>query len=119
MKNQRLVFALLLAVVAATALSPLMADPYRRGKSDNPFRLVSYVVHPVGILLEYAIFRPVHWVVSQPNLDIVFGHQPSLAQEGTYFEWTHGDYSPSIAEEIRQREETEAVRRSQPSVPAE
>lgn len=96
-----------------------MADRYRRNKSDNPFRLISYVVHPVGILLEYAVMRPIHWVVSRPNLDIIFGHQATLHDEGTYFEWTHGDFSPSIAEEIRQRQEIELIRETEPSIEVE
>ena len=31
-------------------------------------------MHPVGYALEWAIFRPIHWVVAQPNLEKVFGH---------------------------------------------
>lgn len=116
MKNSSHILIFLVAVIAATAFSPLLADRYRRNKSDNPFRLISYVVHPVGILLEYSVMRPIHWVVSQPHLDIIFGHQASLADEGTYFEWVHGDFSPSIAEEIRQREERDAQRAVEPSL---
>ncbi|MCC5876554.1 MAG: hypothetical protein JJU11_10090 [Candidatus Sumerlaeia bacterium] len=116
MKNSSHILIFLVAVIAATAFSPALADRYRRNKSDNPFRLISYVVHPVGILLEYSVMRPIHWVVSQPHLDIIFGHQPSLNDEGTYFEWVHGDFSPSIAEEIRMREEREATRASEPSI---
>lgn len=43
--------------------------------------------------------RPIHWFASQPNLDIIHGHQPSVREDGTYFEWVHGDYTPSIAKE--------------------
>lgn len=97
--TKRLLLAVLLC--ALTVLSvPTQADRYRRGASDNPFRLVSYVVYPVGLLAEYVVFRPVHWVVSQPTLDVVFGHKPTPEmEEGTYFEWTHGDFTPSISEE--------------------
>lgn len=86
--------------IAAMAV-PASADRYRRSTNDNPFRIVGYALHPVGLLIEYSIMRPIHWVVSQPDLDIVFGHQPAPQDDGTYFEWVHGDYSPSIAEERR------------------
>ncbi len=87
---------------------PAEADRYRRGASHPPLRIVSYVLHPVGIALEYGVMRPIHWVVSQPHLDIVFGHQPALDDDGTYFEWVHGDYSPSIAEERKRQREAAA-----------
>lgn len=91
--------ALLMTLMIGICATPSLADRYQRRQSDNPFRLVGYALHPVGLALEYAVMRPVHWFVSQPTMDVVFGHQPSMSEDGTYFEWGHGDYSPSIAEE--------------------
>ncbi len=98
-----------LMVIAMLGLAvPADADRYRRGSGLPPLRIAAYVLHPVGIALEYGVMRPIHWVVSQPHLDIVFGHKASVEDDGTYFEWVHGDYSPSIAEERkRQREAAE------------
>jgi hypothetical protein len=91
----------LLAVLMLSFAASSNADRYQRNQSDNPFRLVGYVLHPVGIGLEYGVMRPIHWLVSQPDLDIVFGHQSHPQEDGTYFEWVHGDFSPSIAEEYQ------------------
>ncbi|MBI1291506.1 hypothetical protein GC173_09725 [bacterium] len=97
MKMKALVAGLAIATMAM--VSTAHADRYTRATNDNPLRFVRYVVQPVGLLVEYVVYRPIHWVVSQPNLDIVFGHEAKTDEDGTYFEWTHGDYSPSIAAE--------------------
>jgi len=39
-------------------------------------RLVAYAIHPVGFALEWLVMRPLHFVVSQPDLERVFGHVP-------------------------------------------
>jgi hypothetical protein len=64
------VFALSAPGVASAA-EPV--DAYDDSQS-HPFRIIGYIVHPVGYALEWAIFRPIHWVVAQPNLEKVFGH---------------------------------------------
>lgn len=89
------------AAILATA-TPAMAHRFDR-QTYHPMRIVAYVVHPIGIAAEYLIARPIHYVVSQPDLDIVFGHQPMIMDDGTYFEWVHGDFRPSIKEERRER----------------
>ena len=77
-------FALALLGLPATS----QAHVYDRDDSDYPLRYVAYAVHPIGIAVEYALLRPIHWVVSRPNLDIIFGHDPRReAEECTYFEW--------------------------------
>jgi hypothetical protein len=96
--------AIAIFTVAALALVlPASAHRYQRSVNDHPMRLVAYVLNPIGIALEYAVMRPIHWGVSQHNLDIVFGHDPSVQENGKYFEWTHGDFSPSISKERSNR----------------
>lgn len=90
-----LMIALLLAL-GSTA----MAHRYQRSEDGNPLRLIGYIMHPIGVALEFAIFRPMHELASQPNWDIWLGHQPNLQDQDTYYEWTHGDFEPSIAAEI-------------------
>jgi hypothetical protein len=94
----------LLAVACLLIAVPASAHRFDRS-SYHPMRVVAYVLHPVGIAAEYVIARPIHYVVSQPDLDIIFGHQAYLNDEGTYFEWLHGDYEPSIKVEKREREQ--------------
>lgn len=53
-------------------------DVYDDSQS-HPLRIAAYLVHPVGYALEWLIFRPFHWVVAQPSLVDVFGHEPHPA----------------------------------------
>jgi hypothetical protein len=56
---------------AATSAS---ADEYDQHRAGHPLRIVAYILHPVGFALDWLIFRPAHWVGSQPGLRDVFGH---------------------------------------------
>ena len=48
----------------------------------NPLRVAAYLIHPLGVGLEYLIFRPIHWVVSHDDTtEMVFGHGPHGAEE--------------------------------------
>lgn len=56
------------------------AEPlgYYDGYDDSqahPLRLLAYAVHPIGFAAEWLITRPIHAIVSQPDLHRVFGHQ--------------------------------------------
>lgn len=50
-------------VLASTAIAE--TEPYRDEKGTNPLRIISYVVQPIGTLIEWAIFRPLHAVGSR------------------------------------------------------
>lgn len=67
--------ALLLGAAVLLTPSAARANEYDRDDSDYPLRYVAYVVHPVGVLVEYTVLRPIHWLVSQPGLDKIFGHE--------------------------------------------
>lgn len=97
MKKKLTTVIMLLLCIGMTV--PSMAHRYRRAQGDNPLQIVGWVLHPVGLAAEFVIMRPLHWVVSRSHLDIVFGHRARVAEDGTYFEWTHGDFSPSVAVE--------------------
>src|SRR5690606_26330109 len=75
------------------------AHRYRRATNDNPGRLIGYALHPLGVAAEFVVMRPIHWLVSRDYLDVVFGHAAHVTDDGTYFEWSHGDFRPSVAEE--------------------
>lgn len=96
--NKKALIALLALVLISISV-PSRADRYNRSQGDNPFKLIAYVLNPIGLVAEYVVMRPIHWMVSQPCADITFGHQVEPEDAGKYFEWTHGDYSPSIVEE--------------------
>ncbi|MCX7015647.1 MAG: hypothetical protein NTW86_24360 [Candidatus Sumerlaeota bacterium] len=80
----------LLCILAALFLSyapAASAHEYDRDDSDMWLRYVAYAIHPVGIAIEYGVLRPIHWVVSQKNLDILFGHKRTEDVSYCYFEW--------------------------------
>ena len=60
-------------------------DAYDDSES-HPLRLAAYALHPVGFALEWLAMWPMHFVVSQPKLEPVFGHVPH--------ENPFGDYEP-------------------------
>jgi len=93
------------AVVAMTfAVPPASASRYDNQVDTHPLKVVGYGFHAVGEGLSWAIFRPIHWVVTRDCFDIVFGHKADVLEDGTEFLWEHGDYSPSIMVERRDRD---------------
>lgn len=67
--------ALALGVLAAPA--PALADEYEPKSAGHPLRIAAYVLHPVGVALDYLIFRPAHWLGSKEPLRTIFGHTDS------------------------------------------
>ena len=61
--------------------SAAQADEYSRSRAGHPLRVAAYIVYPVGVLLDYLIFRPAHWLGSQPAISPVVGH-PTVETEG-------------------------------------
>jgi hypothetical protein len=100
MLKSKLQFAVL-GLFAVALLSPAMVSAHRYNrKSDlHPLRVIAYGANAVGIAAEYVIARPIHWVVSRKHLDIVFGHKSYVEDDPYYFEWVHGDYSPTVGSE--------------------
>ncbi len=76
---------LITLILSATA--PAYFDDYDDSQS-NPLRVVAYVIHPVGYTLEWLVARPLHALVSQPELEPVFGHTP-------HPDWYSDNYLPT------------------------
>jgi hypothetical protein len=79
---------LLMALVVAAGLLMVPAtgrahDAYDDSQS-NPLRLIAYAVNPVGVGIEWLVMRPIHFVVSQPSLERIFGHTPHETPFGDY-----------------------------------
>jgi len=67
---------LLGVVLALTVLAwspPSDADEYNPQEAGHPLRVAAYVVHPVGVALDYLIMRPAFWVGSQEPFRTIFG----------------------------------------------
>lgn len=70
-------------VVALQTTAPAASDQYDDSQS-HPLRVAAYLLHPVGWLAEWLVYRPFHWMVSasEPQ-EAFFGHRshpPVLAE---------------------------------------
>jgi len=74
---KRIIAVTALTIVLALAAGPASATPddYDDTQS-NPLRVAAYLAYPIGFTAEWLIFRPFHYLVSQPYLDQFFGHTP-------------------------------------------
>jgi hypothetical protein len=68
-----------LAAVAAlamlTAASPAAAEEYDETYSGHPLRIIAYVLHPIGVILDTLIFRPFHWIGSHEPFKTLSGQE--------------------------------------------
>jgi len=71
----RRTLALLLLLLVSMPVRAPAHDAYDDSQS-HPLRLVAYILHPVGYALEWLVMRPIHFVVSQPQIEPVSGHTP-------------------------------------------
>ncbi len=81
---KRLIIAGLIAMTLGVCTGAAMAleDDYDDTQS-NPLRIAAYLAYPIGFTAEWLLLRPLHYIISRPYLERVFGH--SEHQEvGTY-----------------------------------
>jgi hypothetical protein len=71
---RRLLAGLAFCLLAVAYAAPAAADEYDARRAGHPLRIVAYVLHPIGVTLDWLIFRPAHWAGSQPALAYIFGH---------------------------------------------
>ncbi|HIF93040.1 MAG: hypothetical protein ABGX04_03285 [Myxococcales bacterium] len=55
--------------------SPVTADEYEEDNAGHPVRVLAYVLYPVGVVIDYVLMRPAHWLVSHEPLKTFFGHE--------------------------------------------
>ena len=53
--------------------APSVLARYEPLRAGHPLRVAAYVLHPVGVILDYAIFRPCYWIGSHEPLRTLFG----------------------------------------------
>lgn len=54
--------------------APVAAEPeYESSQAGHPLRIVAYVLHPVGVILDTLIMRPAYWLGSHEPLRTLFG----------------------------------------------
>jgi len=84
MRRHRTVLCLAFALVILAAVPSTFAHDFQR-ENQHPLRYMAYPFHAVGVFAEYTFYRPIHWLVSQPHYDVIFGHQG--APEDEYWSW--------------------------------
>jgi hypothetical protein len=70
----RLLLALALAGAMLGAPSIARAHDAYDDSESNPLRLAAYAIYPAGWAIEWAFVRPIHFLVSNPTLEPIFGH---------------------------------------------
>ncbi len=66
--------ALVLAMaLVVTASGTVRADDYEPKTAAHPVRIAAYVLHPVGVIIDWVIFRPAWWVGSYEPFHTLFG----------------------------------------------
>jgi hypothetical protein len=70
-------FAATLILSAAAA----SADDHRSDRSGHPLAIIGTVLHPIGVVLDYVIFRPAHWLAHHEPVKTLTGHEESGPEE--------------------------------------
>lgn len=73
---QRLALTVLaLGMMAIASATPSRADDYDEKSAGHPLRIIAYVLHPVGVAIDYLLLRPAHWLGSREPMKTIFGHE--------------------------------------------
>lgn len=81
--RRTLLAVMVVAGLVAGSSSAYAHDAYDDSQS-HPLRIAAYAVHPVGWAIEWLVTRPLHFFVSQPAMEPVFGHVPHENPFGDY-----------------------------------
>lgn len=70
------VLPVILGVLLGLLPQRALADEYDESQS-HPLRVIAYLAHPLGVVWEWSVVRPLHALVSgSKELEYVFGHRP-------------------------------------------
>lgn len=70
MKRIALVCVLGLALGAA----PASADDHRPERTGHPLKVLATLLHPIGVLIDWTIMRPAHWLAHHEPVKTLTGH---------------------------------------------
>jgi hypothetical protein len=65
--------AALLVVMVLSSTAPALATDYDKKRSGHPLRVLAYIAHPVGVILDWVIFRPFYWIGNQEPVKTLVG----------------------------------------------
>ncbi len=55
--------------------TPTVVRTHEPQDAGHPLRILAYLVHPIGVVVDTLLFRPAHWIVSHEPLRTLFGHE--------------------------------------------
>ena len=61
------------AVQTPIPRAPSASSSYEPLRAGHPLRIIAYVLHPIGVILDYAIFRPAYWIGSHEPIRTLVG----------------------------------------------
>lgn len=70
-----LLVPLILSGLPAFGSSNMDDDEYDPTETGNPLRIVAYVLHPVGVILDTLIFRPAYWLGGKEPIKTLVGRE--------------------------------------------
>lgn len=74
--------ASLVSLLALSGVASAIPNDEYDDSQAYPLRIAAYLLNPVGVGLEYVLFRPFHWLVSRnETTETIFGHGPHGAEE--------------------------------------
>ena len=69
---KRIASLCVLALLLSAA--PASADEHRSDRAGHPLKVIATILHPVGVALDWLIFRPAHWLQNREPLKTLTGH---------------------------------------------
>jgi outer membrane protein OmpA-like peptidoglycan-associated protein len=75
-RSKLIVLTFVISLAFATKTGFAAPDEYDESQS-NPLRVAAYLAHPLGVIAEWLLFRPFHYLVSATEQnERLFGHRP-------------------------------------------
>jgi hypothetical protein len=74
-RGTRVALATALVALLAALPPPASADEHDPKRSGHPLRIAAYVVHPIGVVLDWLVMRPAHWLAHRQPFRTLSGHE--------------------------------------------
>ncbi|MBI2875421.1 MAG: hypothetical protein HYY20_00910 [Candidatus Tectomicrobia bacterium] len=71
---RRLSAAIVILALVLSVTPRAWADAYEEEQAGNPWRVLAYVIHPIGVALDRLVARPLHQLMHYKLIDELTGH---------------------------------------------
>ena len=82
-------FFISLAIMASAGTGLAADSDYNPQEAGHPIRIIAYVAHPVGVLIDYAILRPAYWLGEKEPFRTIFGQKAEFGKGSRRTEQPH------------------------------